>query len=63
MNDIFLLVNKIEDQLLEPLDLHLFAHEWKVVVKVMEAAGYVHLQEVALTLALDQLTDAPLELF
>ena len=63
MNDILLHLEEIGDQLLNPMNLHLFTHEWKVIVQVMKVAmiEYVHLQEVALLMsALSQLTDVSL---
>ena len=65
VNDILFLMEEIGDQLLSPMDLHLFAHEWKVVMEVMNVAMircinlHQH-QEVALTLILNQLADVKL---
>ena len=48
MNDILLLVREIGDQLLDSMDLHLFAHEWKVIMEVVKVTviGYIKLQEI-----------------
>ena len=61
--NILLLVEETEDQLLNPMDLHLFAHEWKIVMEVVKVAtiGNINLQGVSLTpLLLSQLTDVKL---
>ena len=65
MNHILFFVKQVGNQLLDPINLHLFTHEWKVAMEVMKVirVRHIHLQEVALSLLLSQLTEAPLELF
>ena len=65
LNHILFLVERIRNQLLDPIDILLLPHKWEIIMEVVQVAvvRYVNLQEVALTPILSQLTDVPLELF
>ena len=62
VNDILLFVKGIGNLLLDSMDLHIFAHEWKVVMEVVKTAviEYGSLWDIALTPLLSQLTDVKL---